>query len=375
MSLTEDRSVTPSPKRPRRQNRSAPKMRVLVVDDDHNILALLQTALTALGTFDISIADSGAEALRQVERADRPFDCFLLDIQMPQMNGITLCRELRSLRSYHKTPILMLTAMSERKYVDESFLAGANDYITKPFDFIELRSRLSSAQRLLEEHQRATSSIEIARKLKQELDANRAVSFDEPMGMPGVERMLGRSEFENYVMQLSQSKRFTTYVSAIKVEDAAKHYQELGTTEFRESMEEVGRALSKYTRKAATILCYRGSGIFLSVNHRKANVLRESDHDRLNRMVAAILAASGHNRPMVVDLGPAMSLRLTSKSGALYALNKAAAAVQTHNALSLPSKALSRSGANQSEFVRSERRAYEAILKDLLTEEPALNRY
>ena len=152
MSLTDDMSAQPPGLRSRRPRRNAPKMRVLAVDDDQSILALLQTALSALGQFEVSIADSGEEALRQIERAEKPFDCFLLDIQMPNMNGIELCRAIRARRAHHKTPILMLTAMSERKYIDESFVAGATDYVTKPFDFFELRSRLSAvaAQRASE---------------------------------------------------------------------------------------------------------------------------------------------------------------------------------------------------------------------------------
>jgi CheY-like chemotaxis protein len=102
----------------------AGKMRVLVVDDEPGILELLKTALGALGAYEVSIASSGMDALRIIDTAERPFDCLLLDIQMPKMNGITLCREVRQIPLYQDTPIIMLTAMSEKKYVDQAFTSG-----------------------------------------------------------------------------------------------------------------------------------------------------------------------------------------------------------------------------------------------------------
>ena len=115
--------------------------------------------------------------------------------------------------------------MSERKYIDESFVAGATDYITKPFDFFELRSRLSAAQRMNQEHARASDSVEVARKLKKELDSNLMISLSDPVAMTDIERMLGHSEFENYVMQLGQTKRFSSYVMALKIVDIERHHE------------------------------------------------------------------------------------------------------------------------------------------------------
>ncbi|WP_428925333.1 response regulator [Marinibacterium sp. SX1] len=350
-------------------------MRILAVDDDQNILALLQTALSALGLFEVSIADSGEEALRQIERAEKPFDCFLLDIQMPHMNGIELCREIRGLRSYHKTPIVMLTAMSERKYIDESFVAGATDYVTKPFDFFELRSRLSAAQRILQEHARASDSVEVARKLKKELDSNLMIALSDPVAMPDIERMLGYSEFDNYVMQLSRTKRFTSHVVAIRVVDAERHHAELSNADFREALQEAGRALSKFTRKTENILSYRGNGVFLSVCHGKAALLTPEKAPSLNQMLATMMASRRFDVAFELEIGGPVSMRLTSRSGALFALNRATAALDTLHGDNTTARKFGRGGARSADAKRSDRLAYEAILKDLLTEEPSLNRY
>ena len=153
-------------------NKLQKKTRVLAVDDEPSILELLKTALNALGTYDVSTACSVDDAIQLLERQDKPFDCLLLDIQMPDVNGITFCRELRNLTDYRKTPIIMLTAMSDRDYIDRAFAAGATDYLTKPFDLLELRSRLGTAAMLIEEQDRARSSIEVAKALTDELDTN-----------------------------------------------------------------------------------------------------------------------------------------------------------------------------------------------------------
>lgn len=376
MTLTDDMSAQPPVGRTRRPRRNAPKMRVLAVDDDQSILALLQTALSALGLFEVSIADSGEEALRQIERAEKPFDCFLLDIQMPNMNGIELCRAIRALRNHHKTPIVMLTAMSERKYIDESFVAGATDYVTKPFDFYELRSRLSAAQRILQEHARANDSIEVARKLKKDLDSNMMIGLSDPVSMAGIDRMLGFAEFENYVMQLNRTKRFTSHVMAIRVSDVERHHETLSNADFREALQETGRAISKFTRKTGNILSYRGNGIFLCVCHGRGSLLGPEKQDPLNRMLATMMASRRFDVTFELELGTPVSLRLTTRSGALFSLTRAASALDTTpNAVSSRLLRLGRGGRGPSDNSRNDRLAYEAILQDLLTEEPSLNRY
>ncbi|MGV6847798.1 MAG: response regulator [Marinibacterium sp.] len=367
--------------RTRRPRRDGAKMNVLAVDDDQNILALLQTALNTLGEFDVSIAASGADALRQIERTEKPFDCFLLDIQMPNMNGIDLCQAIRKQRAYHNAPIIMLTAMSERKYIDESFVAGATDYVTKPFDFFELRSRLSAAQRLVREHARASDSVAVARKLKEELDANLMIALDDPIGMPNIERMLGFSEFENYVVRLGQGRRFNTFVSAIRIDGIDQHHQSLSSSDFREGLQDVGRALSKVTRKTGNILSYRGKGVFLCVSHGRSAVPSDDLLAQLNKLIATIMASRQASFRFEVSASDPVSLRLTSRSGALYALSRAAEA-PSHDAEILENEDAEGAGRKklrgrrmQGESGQNDRRAYEAILKDLLTEEPALNRY
>lgn len=353
----------------------ARNLRVLAVDDDHNILALLQTALASMGSYEIALAHSGDDALRQIKRAKEPFDCFLLDIQMPQMDGITLCREIRALEDYQFTPILMLTAMSERKYVDESFLAGANDYVTKPFELAELRRRLASARKLLENRGQTAQAESSTPKLKHALNAQRTMAFEDPIEMSNVDRLLGKGAFENYVTQLGQGRRFTSYVTAVRVEHANRHFDTMGARDFSDIMEEVARGISKYTSQARTIFCYHGAGNFLCVDHRRSLVLKDSDYDGLNRTIAGCLKTYGYVEQVSCDIGLPVSLRLTSKSRALIALQKAISYVQTPDAVTLPALTLGRTPTSQAEFIRAERSAYEAILKDVLTEEPALNRY
>lgn len=374
MTLTDDMSAQPTATRARRSRRNTPKMRVLAVDDDRNILTLLQTALSALGSFSVSIADSGEDALRQISRAETPFDCFLLDIQMPDMNGIELCRAIRQVDGHLKTPILMLTAMSERKYIDESFVAGATDYITKPFDFFELRGRLTAAQKILQEHARTDDSIAVARKLKKELDTNLMIALSDPVAMPDIDRMLGHTEFENYVMQLKRTKRFSSHLQALRVVDVTRHHGTLSNAAFREALQETGRALSKFTRKTENILCYRGDGLFMAVCHGRSAIISPEKRETLNQMLATMMASRRFEVSFELDIGAPVSLRLTTRSGALYSINKAAAALDTPNAVSTSILPIGRSMRAHTDSKSNDRLAYESILKDLLSEEPSLNR-
>jgi len=117
------------------------RARVLVVDDDEGIGRLLKLSLERAGA-QVVPATSGAQALR-LAFEHRP-DIILLDIDMPGMDGLTLCQHLRELSD---VTIIMVTALSLTDYVTGAFAAGADDYIIKPFESSELLARVQAGLR------------------------------------------------------------------------------------------------------------------------------------------------------------------------------------------------------------------------------------
>jgi two-component system response regulator MprA len=116
--------------------------RVLIADDDRAIRASLQRALELEGYLVVAVAD-GAAAL-DATRAEPP-DVLVLDVMMPRIDGLTVCRVLRAERD--RTPILMLTARTETSDRVAGLDAGADDYLPKPFELDELLARLRALLR------------------------------------------------------------------------------------------------------------------------------------------------------------------------------------------------------------------------------------
>jgi len=117
-------------------------MRVLVVEDERKISMYLKRGLEEQG-YAVDTAFTGREALDWAEGA--PYDIIILDIMLPEMDGLAVCRELR--KQDNRTPILMLTA---RDAVDDRVSgldAGADDYLVKPFALKELLARLRAMSR------------------------------------------------------------------------------------------------------------------------------------------------------------------------------------------------------------------------------------
>jgi sensor histidine kinase YesM len=119
----------------------AESIRVLAVDDDSVNLKVLQNILSD-GTYQIVTTTSAREALDKLNH-DR-FDLVIADVMMPGMSGYELTRLIRERFTMYELPIILLTARSEREDVYAGFLAGANDYVTKPVDAMELKYRTSS---------------------------------------------------------------------------------------------------------------------------------------------------------------------------------------------------------------------------------------
>jgi len=115
--------------------------RILVVDDDRKIGSLLRRALAAEG-YTVEVAANGVEGLQAAQ--DRPPELVILDVMMPGLDGIEVCRRLRANSSL---PILMLTAKDEVRDRVIGLDAGADDYLVKPFDLEELLARVRAQLR------------------------------------------------------------------------------------------------------------------------------------------------------------------------------------------------------------------------------------
>ncbi|MFZ3580948.1 response regulator [Loktanella sp. DJP18] len=122
-------------------------MRILVADDDPIILDLLQSPMWLGSEHDLTCVTSAAEALSAIYDS-RPFDAFLIDVVMPETDGISLCATIRAMSRHSATPIIMITASTEGGVMHRAFAAGATDFVRKPLDGLDLGARINMATML-----------------------------------------------------------------------------------------------------------------------------------------------------------------------------------------------------------------------------------
>lgn len=114
---------------------------ILVADDDRDILDLVAFKLSAAG-HELITATDGATALTEARRAVP--DIVVLDVAMPGMSGLDVCRELRAEPITSAIPVILLTARGQDSDVEAGFDVGADDYVVKPFSPRELQSRVTA---------------------------------------------------------------------------------------------------------------------------------------------------------------------------------------------------------------------------------------
>ena len=123
-------------------------MKLLIVEDEPNLLSVIRKGFTEKG-HDVSAALDGNTALLMLE--EYTFDAVLLDVMLPDVNGIEICRRLRAQGNF--VPILFLTALGSTENIITGLQAGADDYVSKPFKFSELEARVHAlVRRSSQEH-------------------------------------------------------------------------------------------------------------------------------------------------------------------------------------------------------------------------------
>ncbi|WP_109465577.1 response regulator [Albibacillus kandeliae] len=240
-------------------------MRILAVDDDPIILELVAELLVTFGHHDVDTAGSAAEALEIVgDPQSDLYDCFLLDIQMPEMDGIQLCRKLRETSRYVRTPILMITAMSDKAYIDNAFSAGATDYVTKPFDINELRERITTAEARIAGEGALTKKI-FAVSRGTEPQEQVKVALNEPVTIMDVDGVIDYFAFENYVSQLSRGSLFGSTVFGFAIRGIASLYRQSTAFGFECLITDTAEAISDCLQGNQFLITYAGNGAFICV--------------------------------------------------------------------------------------------------------------
>ena len=120
--------------------RPAGSLKVLVAEDEPHTRRILTTLLESAG-FQVAVEASGSAALARI-RGDEPLDLILLDLVLPEVNGLELLRETRKQSHRQGVPVVVLTAKGQDVDRDEAFSLGADDFFTKPFSPKKLLRRL-----------------------------------------------------------------------------------------------------------------------------------------------------------------------------------------------------------------------------------------
>ena len=178
--------------------------RVLVVEDEQDIAALIKHALERSGDAVVEVVSSGDTALRVVR--DTAPDLVILDINLPFISGTEVCRIMRTNADTVDTPIIMLTARTSESDRVAGLDLGADDYVTKPFSLRELSARVRAVLRRRKRNLEVASPVYEGRHLRADFDAV-AISIDhEPIRLTRREFELLKFLIENRNRVLSRDR-------------------------------------------------------------------------------------------------------------------------------------------------------------------------
>lgn len=132
--------------------------RVLVIDDEPDNFDVIETLLYDEG-YQLDYAPNGRVALEHLELFQP--DAIVLDVMMPEIDGITVCQKIKAQPQWQGVPVVMVTALTEKEDLARCLAAGADDFISKPVDGLELRARVRSMLRLKQHHDGLQTALQL----------------------------------------------------------------------------------------------------------------------------------------------------------------------------------------------------------------------
>lgn len=298
-------------------------MKIIAVDDDKVSLDLLDQCLREGGHEHVSLAASADEALRMLDDTAIAYDCILLDIDMPEKNGIELCADIRRMGRYRNAPILMITRRKDRTAIEQAFANGATDYITKPFEFFEVLTRIKVAERLVQERQAAIDSYIAVQSIASTTPAagpspttrKPAPALTEEQFQITSDKLLSLSVFQNYLEQVTRTEDCQTSLIALKVRHIHRIFADTDAAEFVGLLKEIAEAVIDEFTPGKVFLAHAGNGIFLcAVDGLQEFDPAAAETSILGRLeMAALPRARGAREKLEIVVGAPLPLTTTPK--------------------------------------------------------------
>lgn len=247
-------------------------MGILIVDDSKESRDLLKNFLKGAGYKDITTASSAQEAFDALgmngeHRHNVPFKAILMDVVMPEMNGIEACRIIREDAHLADIPLIMVTAIGEQESLNEAFESGATDYITKPVKKVELLARIRAVLRLNQEmERRKVREKELIDTLKQLSEANRVLTL--LSAQDGLTGLANRRHFdEHFSAEWRRAMRDRQPLSLVMVDiDHFKLYNDhYGHQGGDDCLRKVAAIIGQVARRPADIAARYGGEEFVMV--------------------------------------------------------------------------------------------------------------
>ncbi len=315
-------------------------MKILAVDDDGIALNLMQECLAQGGYEYMTFMSSPVDVVRTLENTAIPYDCILLDVEMPKINGIKLCGEIRQLARYRNTPILMITKRNDHASVERAFANGATDYITKPFEFFEVLTRIKVAERLVQERQAAIDSYLAVQTRRDRNTDNVARSWKGADAHPdGVvrESLMPLSTLHNYLDRAAQDVDSEIDLIAVKFCQISDIFEKTTAAEFLHFLEFVARSVTEvFGSPNKAFVSHAGNGTFFYASQYVKEFIPSVKEQELTKLL------SSHKLPMIsrsdlehqVVIGEPLSLNRKSKLNFRRAVKAATARMEKREGLS-----------------------------------------